>query len=376
MKYTINLGKNRLNEDEKKLLYEKISYFNESIYSVYILNTKIQIFSNIKRKSFFTFFKKEIFNLLNFLKNEKKLLKKEIIYESKKKDILNKFNAYKHLIDTKNLIKLFDGVYSFQSNLLKLSDEFNKVLLNFSKKNDYREAKYSGILKTNALINNSYIHSFPNHCLLVSSVKRNNNAIRNVSNIKVNEFKKFKKHLSNPELILSPTVCYNCFETIKKTNLKKNTKFTAISNCHRYEGLINYQLERLKVYEMREFMFFGDQEFIKKQIKIFTDFFIKFLNNNKLIFRIVTANDPFFLKTMNNKRIFQLANKLKYELEMYLPFEKKWIAVGSFNNHLNTLTKKYEITKNKKTCYSGCIGIGYERFLYSYFSQKKKFKFD
>ena len=85
----------------------------------------------------------------------------------------------------------------------------------------------------------------------------------------------------------------------------------------------------------------------------------------------MTANDPFFLKTMYNKKIFQLTNKLKYELEMYLPFEKKWIAVGSFNNHLNTLTKKYEITKNKKTCYSGCIGIGYERFLYSYFSQKK-----
>jgi seryl-tRNA synthetase len=299
------------------------------------------------------------------------LLKKDIIYVSKQKNILKKFNAYKHLIDSKNLIKLFDGVYSSQNNFLKLSNKLDKVLLNYSKKNGYKEVKYSGILQTSSLIHNSYLHSFPNHCLLVSSIKRSNKALTNVAKIKVNELHQFKKHLNNPELILSPTVCYNCFETIKKTNLKKNTKFTSISKCHRYEGLNYYQLERLKVYEMRELIFFGDQVFINKQISNFIDFFIRFLNKNNLIFRIVTANDPFFLKTMYNKKIFQLTNKLKYELEMYLPFEKKWIAVGSFNNHLNTLTKKYEITKNKKTCYSGCIGIGYERFLYSYFSQKK-----
>ena len=56
---------------------------------------------------------------------------------------------------------------------------------------------------------------------------------------------------------------------------------------------------------------------------------------------------------------------------MYLPYEKKWLAVGSFNNHLDTLTKAYSIkSKNNKKINSGCVGIGYERLLYAIYSQQ------
>lgn len=375
MKYTICLKKDKINRDEKKFLCEKIPYIDESIYLIKIHKARIEIFSTLKKKTFFLIIKKKINYLINFIKKQSKLIKNEIICESKKKNVSKIFDAYKYLINSRNLIKLFDGVYSFQNNLLKLSNDFDKKFLQYSKKVGYQEAKYSGILQINSLINNSYIHTFPNHCLLVSNFKRNNKILENVSKIKINEYKKIKKSLADPELILSPTVCYNCFETLKKKNLKKNMKLTSIAKCHRYESLNYHQLERLKVYEMRELMFFGDDKFVKRQIESGLKFFITFLNKNKLIFRIITATDPFFLQSMNNKKIFQLANKLKYELEMYLPFEKKWIAVGSFNNHLDTLTKKYEIKINKNDCHSGCIGIGYERFLYSYFSQKKSYKF-
>ena len=375
MKYKIYLSENKLSSDEKKFLLEKIPYIDESIYLVKILKKRIEIFSKAKKKFFFFIIKKKIYSLIKFLKRQRGLLKKEIVYESKKRDITKKFDAYKYLIDNGSLIKLFDGVYSLQKNLLKLSNNFDKQFLQYSKKAGYKEVKYPGILQTNSLISNSYVHTFPNHCLLVSNFKRNNKILRNVTKIKINEYKKIKNSLANPELILSPTVCYNCFETIKKKNLKRKIKLTSITKCYRYESLNYYQLERLKVYEMRELMFFGNDKFIKRQIENGINFFIKFLNKNKLVFRIITATDPFFLQSMDNKKIFQLTNKLKYELEMFLPYEKKWIAVGSFNNHLNTLTKKYEIKINKKVCYSGCIGIGYERFLYSYFSQKKLYKF-
>ena len=125
---------------------------------------------------------------------------------------------------------------------------------------------------------------------------------------------------------------------------------------------------------MREFIFFGDKLFVDREIQKGLKYFIKVLNHLNLKFRVSTASDPFFLQSLKNKKIFQLTNNLKYELEMFLPYENKWIAVGSFNNHLNTLTSKYKISKKgSKTCYSGCIGIGYERFLYAYYSQKKKF---
>ena len=264
-----------------------------------------------------------------------------------------------------------NGVYSLQKNLLTLSKEFDKKFLNYAKKNGYNEANYSGVLNVNSLIKNSYLHSFPNHCLFMASIKRDEKVLKQVSKIEPNQ--KIKKYLENPETILSPTVCYNCFETLKAQKIKQNTKITSIANCFRYESLNYFQLERLKVYSMRELMFFGNRLFVENQIKNCLKFFKKFLIKNKIIFRIITASDPFFLQSQTNKKIFQIANKLKYELEMYLPYEKKWIAVGSFNNHLDTLVKKYKITKNNKYCNSGCIGIGYERFLYAFFSQKNSY---
>ena len=166
MKYKIYLSENKFSSDEKKFLLEKIPYIDESIYLVKILKKRIEIFSKAKKKFFFFIIKKKIYSLIKFLKRQRGLLKKEIVYESKKRDITKKFDAYKYLIDNGSLIKLFDGVYSLQKNLLKLSNNFDKQFLQYSKKAGYKEVKYPGILQTNSLISNSYVHTFPNHCSL------------------------------------------------------------------------------------------------------------------------------------------------------------------------------------------------------------------
>jgi seryl-tRNA synthetase len=80
---------------------------------------------------------------------------------------------------------------------------------------------------------------------------------------------------------------------------------------------------------------------------------------------------PFFFYKDIKKKIFQQTNRLKYEIQLYLPYEKKWSAVASINNHLETMTKAYNIKfRNKKSISSGCIGIGYERLIYAIYSQK------
>jgi hypothetical protein len=60
-----------------------------------------------------------------------------------------------------------------------------------------------------------------------------------------------------------------------------------------------------------------------------------------------------------------------------LPYEKKWLSVGSFNNHLDILVKKYNINikSGKKSLYSGCIGWGYERFVYAIIAQGKSLSY-
>jgi len=62
--------------------------------------------------------------------------------------------------------------------------------------------------------------------------------------------------------------------------------------------------------------------------------------------------------------------KLKYELQMYIPNSQSWISVASFNFHLDTLTDSYKIKDiDEEKLYSSCIGYGYERIIYGFYSQ-------
>ena len=122
---------------------------------------------------------------------------------------------------------------------------------------------------------------------------------------------------------------------------------------------------------MRELIIFGSNKDIKISIEKSIKFFKTIFNKMKLNFKICSATDAFFGIENIEKKFFQHANNLKFELLMYLPYEKKWLAVASFNNHLDTLTKAYNIKSRKnKTIYSGCIGVGYERLLYAIYSQR------
>ena len=207
--------------------------------------------------------------------------------------------------------------------------------------------------------------------MFLSNVKRDFNAINKVSKLKKNNSKELTNNLSHPDQILSPTVCFNCFETLKGKKIKSPIKITAIENCYRYESLNYKTLERLKVYSMREWIFVGNKNFIHTNLMDLVKKFKNIFDKWKLKFRICTASDPFFSNKDIQKKIFQYSNRLKYELQIYLPFEKKWLAVASFNNHLDTIVKSYNIQfTDKKKIFSGCVGVGYERLLYGYFSQK------
>ena len=70
------------------------------------------------------------------------------------------------------------------------------------------------------------------------------------------------------------------------------------------------------------------------------------------------------------KTIFQTSMNTKYEAQVWIPYKKDWLAITSFNNHMDVLTKKYNISfKNSNNIFSGCVGYGLERIAYSIISQ-------
>lgn len=368
MKYKISI-KNKISKNTQKVFLEKAYYFNENINKITFKKNLIII--NTDKKINFKKLKKTTISYLEIILKTSERTFDEVIYESRFATPALKRSPYNLLIKKQYIKKILEGIFSIEGEFLKLKNYIDNTFNKIISKKSYLNTRYSGVVSLRSIIDNNYLSSFTNHCVFISNVKRNLSSINDVSRLKILNLKGLKKNLIEPDQILSPTVCFNCFESFKNKKINKQVKITAIGNCHRYESLNYKTLERLKIYSMREWILMGNKNFVKINLNDLIKKFKIIFNRWKIKYRICTASDPFFSNKEIQKKIFQYSNKLKYELQIYLPFEKKWLAVASFNNHLDTMIKSYNIkSTNKKKLYSGCVGIGYERLLYGIFSQK------
>jgi seryl-tRNA synthetase len=167
-----------------------------------------------------------------------------------------------------------------------------------------------------------------------------------------------------PAEILSPTVCYHCFEAMSHTTISKH-RVTALNKCHRHEPVNVGGLSRLTTYWMRELILFDDPDTLAEELDKSIDFTCALLEELDVGYEVVSANDPFFGTQGAGNRMMQSALQLKREIKVPIWGGRK-IAIGSFNLHQETLLKKFDIEKaaqDDETLWSGCIGWGYDRFL-------------
>ena len=100
-------------------------------------------------------------------------------------------------------------------------------MLKRSKSKGYEKIHTHNMLPLESFIKNGYLKNFPQHVMVASHVKRNLKSIDKTSSLI--EPSKISKSLDNPKLVISPTVCYHIFETLKDSNLKFDTIFDSIS---------------------------------------------------------------------------------------------------------------------------------------------------
>tara|TARA_B100000989_G_scaffold299057_1_gene292642 strand:- start:5826 stop:6944 length:1119 start_codon:yes stop_codon:yes gene_type:complete len=359
-------------EEVIKSFYEKVYFLSPHLEKCSIEKYNI-VFNFNKNIKNIVAFKRDVGRLIARVNLLDRIEKSKIFYENKVKISKGlKKNIFQELIRTRQLIKISDGIYSYQGNFLNEFKRLDKFFFNYAERLGYEELHVNDTLPIESIINNDYVSNFPNHPIFLSNIQRNISTLDKISNLKNLDKNFIGLKLEKPFLVLSPTVCYHCFEINKKSNMKKNVVFNILAKCNRYESNNYKTLERLQTFTMREYVAYGSkryvENFLKQNLKKFINIFIK----SNIKFRIISASDPFFSDTGIKKIFYQSIQSLKYEIQFYLPKEKKWLAVGSFNNHLNILTQKYKIKSNSKYIYSGCIGFGYERFLYSLISQGKK----
>jgi seryl-tRNA synthetase len=362
-----------LSESQIKAFKERVSYISSKIISCNFSKDLIQIFFDkkiniLEKKKIILSCQKLIsrIKLINIISNEK------VIFENYLK-IFNKKNIFQYLKKINSIKNISPGIFTLRGKFLKHFDKLNSFLISRSSSKKYEKIHVHSMLPLQSFLRNGYLLNFPHHIMFASHVKRDLKFIDQVSALK--KLTKINRTIDKPELVISPTVCYHIFETFKDSNFNTNKVFDSISSCNRFESINYLTFERLQSFTMREFVGFGSPMFIKKFLQDNINYFKEKFIKNKIRFKIITANDQFFSQQGIKKMAYQSLNDLKFEFQFWLPYEKKWLSVGSFNNHLDILVKKYNIKYGKNKLYSGCIGWGYERFIYAIISQGKNLNY-
>ena len=216
-----------------------------------------------------------------------------------------------------------------------------------------------------------YFESLAYHATFAFSLREDMPSILNVSNDVIPiDSPPFLELLRQPAQILTPALCYNTYVYFQDRPLDEPTAITARGRCFRYESRNMATLERLWEFDMREIVFLGPKEWVEERRQMAVRATARLVEELELDAWVETANDPFFMNNFAARRFFQLASQTKYELRLSLPYaDGRSLAAASFNLHLDYLGKSFGIARDDGFAYTGCVGFGFERWVWALFAQ-------
>jgi hypothetical protein len=238
-----------------------------------------------------------------------------------------------------------------------------------------RAEYYPGVMATDRLNRTNHFSSFPEHVHFVTHLREDLDVLdqfahelREAGGWTPAILGKLERPMASPIVALNPAVCYHCYAAVENTQLKGDGfVVTARSRCHRYEAGNHRTLARLLDFTMREVIYVGRPDFVKRERDRGVELVRALVEEWGLVAWLETANDPFFTNDFEVKAAYQRQNDMKYELRM--PLASGSLAAASSNFHSTTFGKAFQITsKNRPVC-TGCTAFGLERWIYAVFSQ-------
>ena len=363
MKIKIPIKKNKCDIDN--LLYSA-AFIDPNIISVkYIKNSfeftckqrikknKLYKYLNLLIKRFPKFDNK---NKPIFIFKNNKIIKKDYLKELFKKEIIK---------------EVHDGIFVYKEPISKLIKFLDYSIVKFfSQPFKAQEEIYPNSIKIESLIKTNHVNSFPEHllfnCHLLEDIETINHFVKSSDK---SEYLSKKNILSKIKLIQNPSTCYHCYASKENQYFDKNQTFTAVSKCNRYEASNHSKIGRMQEFSLREVIFLGSPDFIKKTrfktIKLLNKFVSEWMIEGELI----TANDPFFTNDFETKASFQLSFDMKYEYKAKLPYQKNSLAIMSSNIHGTTFSKNFNLKSKKNIIHTGCLGFGLERLALAIIAQ-------
>lgn len=284
-------------------------------------------------------------------------------------DAREKFTYRENVLEDENLFFNFgDGMLSLRGKALFLYYYFEESFSKVAKNIGAVAKQYPVLIPVVEYIKTGYLKRTPQYAMFCCNAHENLYELENLEQ-SIHEKQTLSK-LSNPSLALSPSACFHTYVEYKDKTLEKNSVYSFTQSVFRNEGRLNYdELGRLRDYHVREIVFFGNDEYVKKTRQEIVNLTIKLLEQWEIKGVIQTASDPFVLPKMQKYRKIQLLDDSKYEMRLNISDEKD-IAVASFNLHGTAFTDPFNIhIKDCEEAVTGCVGYGIERWVLAFLCQ-------
>jgi seryl-tRNA synthetase len=163
--------------------------------------------------------------------------------------------------------------------------------------------------------------------------------------------------------VLTPAACYHFYVQFQGERLEAPRYVTTRATCFRREAFYS-PLERQWSFSMREIVCIGTADEVKQFLKQFQDRVDLFFTRIGLPVEWKDATDPFFNPSRNPKYVLQKLDPVKTEM-VY----KTDLAIGSINFHRNYFGEAFQISREGKEAFSGCVAFGVERWIYAVLNQ-------
>ena len=260
----------------------------------------------------------------------------------------------KELVD---LFNLFDCIAGEISRHVFLAEEF----------------RFPTLLKTETLKKAGYFNSFPNLWMSVYRLRNDYSVFLNIekSGGEIDTIS-FDKSAYFMPYSLPPTMCYYIYDMFSNSIINGNKSVTAMGKSFRFENKYSSEYGRLWDFSIRETVFMGNSKYVTSHLERYRAIFCSVLEMIGLGGFCEYANDPFFMTQNNYMRInIQKMKKVKAEIRLNIE-DNNTLAIASFNTHGQFIAKSFKLYADEtKTSfvYTGCIGVGLERFVLAFLSQ-------
>jgi seryl-tRNA synthetase len=233
--------------------------------------------------------------------------------------------------------------------------------------------QFPALIGADVLDRCKYFKSFPHSLNIVAHLREDVEAIQHFAKTaawKGDHLEVHAEDLAPVEVLLSPSVCFHYYESLRGTTLNAPRTVTAVGKCFRYESGNMGGLERLWDFSMREVIFVGPRQHVLDSRERSIGLTQALLERWEIGYEIRSATDPFFTDDFWQQAAFQRAFDLKFEIRAVLPYKDSTLAAGSFNFHQDFFGRSFNITDHEGApTHTGCIAFGLERVALAFLAQ-------